>query len=127
MKHKITALISILAILSIIIILTMTYSFQPSNNNTSDNYEYKDNNTNINSQNEDISFNGHTYDKKEYPKDSYKIEEIYTTRIPSYVVKQFFEDSDFDNNGLLEGKEISAMDYKLKHSQYTYNGPYGYN
>ena len=126
MKHKLTIIIiSIILILLFILFITTYYQQSPSDNLTDD--KNTSSNNDNNSKNEDISFNGHTYNKNEYPKDSYKLEEISTTRIPSYVIKQFFEDSDFDNNGLLEGREISAMDYKLKHSQYTYNGPYGYN
>lgn len=66
-------------------------------------------------------------DKKEYPKEEYKIDELPVSHKSAYEVRQFFEDSDANNDGILKGQEISEFDYKIKHSQYTFNGPYGYN
>jgi len=83
------------------------------------------NNSNLSG--EDLSYNNWTYDKKEYPKENYTLEEICPPHTQASSIKQFFDDSDFNHDGLLSGREISAMDYKLKHSQYTYNGPFGYN
>jgi hypothetical protein len=79
------------------------------------------------SSDDNLSYYNWTYDKKEYPKNSYTLDEICPPHTNPSSIKQFFDESDFNDDGLLGGKEISAMDYKLKHSQYTYNGPYGYN
>lgn len=76
---------------------------------------------------DNLSYNNWTYDKNEYPRDSYSLEEICPPHTNPDSIKKFFDESDFNHDGTLTGSEISAMDYKLKHSQYTYNGPYGYN
>ena len=88
----------------------------------SDNHAIMDN-----SSADNLSYNNWTYDKKEYPRDSYTLDEICPPHTNPGAIKEFFDESDFDHDGILSGNEISAMDYKLKHSQYTYNGPYGYN
>ena len=67
------------------------------------------------------------YDKKEYPKSEYKLNELPVSHKSAYEVRQFFEDSDTNPDGILKEEEINTFDYKIKHSQYTFNGPYGYN
>ena len=67
------------------------------------------------------------YDKNEYPKDEHSLEELPVSHKSAYEVRKFFEDSDSNHDGILKGQEISTFDYKIKHSQYTFNGPYGYN
>lgn len=68
-----------------------------------------------------------SYSKEEYPLDEYHLDEVPVSHKSAVEVKQFFEDSDADNDGVLKDDEISKFDYKIKHSQYTFNGPYGYN
>lgn len=68
-----------------------------------------------------------TYDKNEYPKSEYRLDDLPVTHKSAYEVRQFFEDSDTNHDGILKDQEINTFDYKIKHSQYTYNGPYGYN
>ncbi|RAP54570.1 MAG: hypothetical protein BZ137_01410 [Methanosphaera sp. rholeuAM130] len=86
-----------------------------------------DNGVKENNSDNNLSYNNWTYDKKEYPMDSYTLDEICPPHTSANSIQRFFNESDFNHDGLLTGREISAMDYKLKHSQYTYNGPYGYN
>jgi len=71
--------------------------------------------------------NNWSIDKNEYPKDEYRIDELPVSHKSAYEVRQFFKDSDTDNDGILKDTEIIDFDYKIKHSQYTFNGPYGYN
>ena len=78
-------------------------------------------------ENDDISYNGWTYNKNEYPRNSYTLDELPVSHTSAYSLKQFFTEADFNHDNKLTGKEISAFDYKIKHSQYTYNGAYGYN
>lgn len=66
-------------------------------------------------------------DKNEYPLDEYTIDQLPVSHKSPVEVKQFFEDSDLDHDGVLKGQEIKEFDYKIKHSQYNFNGPYGYN
>ena len=68
-----------------------------------------------------------SYSKSEYPKEEYHLDELPVSHKSAVEVKRFFEDSDANNDGVLKGDEIGAFDYKIKHSQYTFNGPYGYN
>lgn len=68
-----------------------------------------------------------SYSKDEYPLDEYHLDQLPVSHKSTVEVKQFFEDSDTNNDGVLKGDEISNFDYKIKHSQYTFNGPYGYN
>jgi hypothetical protein len=68
-----------------------------------------------------------TYDQNEYPKEEYWLDDLPVSHESAYEVRQFFEDSDTNHDGVLKGDEISSFDYKIKHSQYTFNGPYGYN
>lgn len=65
----------------------------------------------------------YTYNTTEYNQSSYTLNEIYTAHTPQEVKRQMFEESDVNNDNILKGNEISKMDYKLKHSQYTYNSP----
>ena len=67
------------------------------------------------------------YDKNEYPKSEYKLDELPVSHKSAYEVRQFFEDSDTNHDDILKEEEINTFDYKIKHSQYTFNGPYGYN
>lgn len=67
------------------------------------------------------------YDKNEYPKGEYTLDQLPVSHKSAYEIRQFFEDSDKNDDGILKDQEISTFDYKIKHSQYTYNGPYGYN
>ena len=76
--------------------------------------------TNYNSDN-------YTYNKNEYPKEEYRLDDLPVSHKSAYEVRQFFEDSDSNHDGILKKEEISNFDYKIKHSQYTFNGPYGYN
>ena len=66
-------------------------------------------------------------DKKEYPNEEYRLDELPVSHKSAYEVRQFFEDSDVNHDGVLKDQEINTFDYKIKHSQYTFNGPYGYN
>ncbi len=84
-------------------------------------FTFQDNNST-----EDIYHNW-TYDKNEYPKSEYRLDELPVSHKSAYEVRQFFEDSDLNNDGILRDNEINIFDYKIKHSQYTFNGPYGYN
>lgn len=68
-----------------------------------------------------------SYNKNEYPLDEYTLENIPVSHKSAAEVRQFFSDADTDKDGKLRGEEISAFDYKVKHSQFTFNGPYGYN
>ncbi len=68
-----------------------------------------------------------SYSKDEYPKEEYHLDELPVSHRSAVEVKQFFEDSDANNDGVLKEDEINAFDFKIKHSQYTFNGPYGYN
>lgn len=68
-----------------------------------------------------------SYSKDEYPLDEYHLDQLPVSHKSTVEIKQFFEDSDTNNDGVLKGDEISNFDYKIKHSQYTFNGPYGYN
>ncbi|RAP53412.1 MAG: hypothetical protein BZ138_01030 [Methanosphaera sp. rholeuAM270] len=68
-----------------------------------------------------------TYDRNEYPLDEYSIDQLPVSHRSAIEVRQFFDDADVNNDNLLKGDEIGAFDYKIKHSQYTFNGPYGYN
>lgn len=108
-----------LIVIIILIMLASYFYFNSSDDDLSDKYN--------DSKNNDYSYNGWTYNPNEYPKSKYHLNEIPSVNNPSYAMNQFFNDSDFNNDGVLEGREISAMDYKLKHSQYNYNGPYDYN
>lgn len=76
--------------------------------------------------------NSNNYDnwsisKEEYPKSEYHLDELPVSHRSAVEVKKFFEDSDKNHDGVLKEDEINTFDYKLKHSQYTFNGPYGYN
>lgn len=108
----------ILAVSFLTILLMMTYSFIIAS---------QADDLNGDASGDNLSYNNWTYDKNEYPRDSYSLEEICPPHTNPDSIKKFFDESDFDHDGLLKGNEISAMDYKIKHSQYTYNGPYGYN
>ena len=68
-----------------------------------------------------------SYDKNEYPLEEYRIDELPVSHKSSYEIRQFFEDSDVNHDGVLIDQELNTFDYKIKHSQYGYNGPYGYN
>ena len=68
-----------------------------------------------------------SYSNDEYPLDEYHLDQLPVSHKSTVEVKQFFEDSDTNNDGVLKDDEISNFDYKIKHSQYTFNGPYGYN
>lgn len=68
-----------------------------------------------------------SYSKSEYPLEEYHLNELPVSHKSTVEVKRFFEDSDADHDGVLKGNEINTFDYKIKHSQYTFNGPYGYN
>lgn len=72
-------------------------------------------------------YNDWQIDKKEYPHDEYTLDELPVSHRSSYEVRQFFEDSDADHDGILKGVEINSFDYRIKHSQFTYNGAFGYN
>ena len=72
------------------------------------------------------SYKGWSYDKKEYPLEEYALEQLPVSHKSAYEVRQFFEDSDINHDGVLKGNEINMFDYKIKHSQSNYNGPYGY-
>lgn len=80
------------------------------------------NNSNVNN-----DYENWTVDKNEYPKNEYALDELPVSHKSAYEIRQFFEDSDLNHDGILKDKEINIFDYKIKHSQYTYNGPYGYN
>ena len=98
----------LIVIISAIILLSIAYLFL---NNTSTDNDYK--NWSIN--------------KNEYPKNEYKLDELPVSHKSAYEVRKFFEDSDINHDGILKDDEINLFDYKIKHSQYTFNGPYGYN
>lgn len=70
--------------------------------------------------------NDWTVDKNEYPKDEYRLDDLPVSHKSAYEIRQFFEDSDADHDGVLKNNEINDFDYKVKHSQFTFNGPYGY-
>ncbi len=82
---------------------------------------------NINNDSNVTNDNDWSYDKNEYPKNEYRLDELPVSHKSAYEVRQFFEDSDSDNDGVLKDREINTFDYKIKHSQYTFNGPYGYS
>ena len=108
----------ILALSFLAIFVMMTYSFVISHGGES---------IVENRSMDNLSYDNWTYDKKEYPRENYTLEQICPPHTNPDSIKKFFDESDFNHDGLLSGGEIGAMDYKLKHSQYTYNGPYGYN
>lgn len=105
MKKKIFIIIILLILFFTCIIFSLNVFI---NNSTEDNYK------------------DWVYDKNEYPKSEYTLDELPVSHKSAYEVRQFFKDSDTDNDGILKEQEINAFDYKIKHSQYTYNGPYGY-
>ena len=76
--------------------------------------------------NKDDSING-SINKNEYPQDEYRLDDLPVSHKSAYEVRQFFEDSDTNHDGILKDQEIAQFDYKIKHSQYGFNGPYGYN
>ncbi len=71
--------------------------------------------------------NNWTANKNEYPKSEYRLNDLPVSHKSSYELRQFFEESDINHDGILKDQEINTFDYKIKHSQYTFNGPYGYN
>ena len=98
----------IIIILMLFVLIVLFYFTFQNNNSTDDIYNW-------------------TYNKNEYPKSEYRLDELPVSHKSGYEVRQFFEDSDLDNDGILRDTEINIFDYKIKHSQYTFNGPYGYN
>ena len=93
-------------------------------NNSSNNVESNDSSTNMNadtsSDNEDRYEN---FSESEYPKSSYKVNDFYTAHTPEDAKQEMFNQADVNGDGVLTGDEIKEMDYLLKHSEYTYNGP----
>lgn len=81
----------------------------------------------INSDNHNKNITNWKIDKNEYPLDEYTIDKLPVSHKSTIEVRQFFEDSDTNHDGILKGQEINEFDYKIKHSQYHFNGPYGYN
>ena len=59
----------------------------------------------------------------EWDKSSYTLDDIYTAHTPEDVKEEMFDQADANGDGVLKGDEIKEMDYLLKHSDYTYNGP----
>ena len=70
--------------------------------------------------------NGNRYEnfsREEWDQSSYAYGDIYTAHTPEDVKREMFDKADFNGDGVLTGDEIKEMDYLLKHSEYTYNGP----
>lgn len=63
------------------------------------------------------------FDKSEWYLPSYRLEDIYTAHTPDDVKAEMFDKADANGDGVLIGDEIKEMDYLLKHSAYTWQGP----
>lgn len=63
------------------------------------------------------------FDSREWTESSYTIDDIYTAHTPEDAKAEMFKQADFNGDGVLKGNEIKEMDYLLKHSEYTWNGP----
>lgn len=81
--------------------------------------------TNYNNKQENPS--NWSVNRDEYPLEEYSLDKLPVSHKSSIEVRKFFEESDTNHDGLLKGEEINTFDYKIKHSQTNYNGPYGYN
>ena len=55
----------------------------------------------------------------------YSPNDINTAHTPQDAKQRMFDESDSNGDGILTGSEIDSMEYKLKHSPYSYKGPYG--
>ena len=63
------------------------------------------------------------FSESEWDQSSYTLDEIYTAHTPEDEKSAMFDQADFNGDGVLTGDEIKEMDYLLKHSDYTWNGP----
>ena len=63
------------------------------------------------------------FSTSEWDQSSYTLDDIYTAHTPEDVKKKMFNQADSNGDGILTGDEIKEMDYLLKHSDYTWNGP----
>ena len=121
----------IIAVAAIICICVIAGGlFMVFGNNSSDNVATSANNAETNDSttvNADTSSDNEDryadFDESEYPESSYKIDDFYTAHTPEDAKQEMFNQADFNGDGVLTGDEIKEMDYLLKHSKYTWNGP----
>ena len=124
----------IIAVTAIICICIIAGAFiMVSGNNSNDSVAVNESDTNSSSElstsdssSESSNDNSDRYSEfsaSEWPESSYTINDIYTAHTPEDAKTKMFEQADFNGDGVLTGDEIKEMDYLLKHSEYTYNGP----
>lgn len=121
-------IIAVTAIICVCIIAAGLFIVFGNNSNDNvviaNNSETNDTATNVSSdvssKNEDRYEN---FSEEEWDKSSYTINDIYTAHTPEDAKTQMFEQADANGDGILKGDEIKEMDYLLKHSEYTWNGP----
>lgn len=63
------------------------------------------------------------FSETEWDQSSYTLDDIYTAHTPEDEKAKMFDKADANGDGILTGDEIKEMDYLLKHSEYTWNGP----
>ena len=63
------------------------------------------------------------FSETEWDQSSYTLDDIYTAHTPEKEKAKMFDKADANGDGILTGDEIKEMDYLLKHSEYTWNGP----
>lgn len=63
------------------------------------------------------------FSESEWDQSSYTLDDIYTAHTPEDAKEEMFDQADSNGDGILTGDEIKEMDYLLKHSDYTWNGP----
>lgn len=63
------------------------------------------------------------FSETEWDQSSYTLDDIYTAHTPEDEKAKMFDKADANGDGVLTGDEIKEMDYLLKHSEYTWNGP----
>ena len=124
-----TLLIAIAAIICICVIVG-GFFFVFGNNSSdnvatsTDNIENDDSSTSVST--DDSSDNENRYadfSSSEWDKSSYALDDIYTAHTPEDAKEAMFDKADANGDGILTGDEIKEMDYLLKHSEYTWNGP----
>ena len=123
-----TLIIAVAAVICICVIaagLFLVFGNNLSDNllNSAENME-TDDTINVDDSSEDEN-RYENFSKSEWDKSSYTIDDIYTAHTPEDVKAEMFSQADANGDGVLKGDEIKEMDYLLKHSKYTYNGPEG--
>ena len=112
-------------ILCAIIIAGALMALGGNSSNGNANIISKNNDTidNSNKGTEDIGNRYENFSTSEWDQSSYTLDDIYTAHTPEDVKKKMFNQADSNGDGILTGDEIKEMDYLLKHSDYTWNGP----